>query len=105
MQVRHFAQTLTTSTLLALVGVGALAGSAFAQPPQHPVDNGVRCARHNHATGEWEFYLPGETTYTINGTRLTCGGDGNWIPDNTVAQPPSNAGAAPLPSGGALAEH
>src|SRR6185437_8316778 len=99
MQIRHFAQTLTTSTLLALVGVGALAGSAFAQPPQHPVDNGVRCARHNHETGEWEFFLPGEITYTINGTRLTCGGDGNWIPDDAVAQPGSGAGTR-APSAG-----
>ena len=94
--IREYLRTLTVATL-ALSVLAAPGVTSYAKI-EHPPDDGVRCAYFNNKTGQWLFYMPGETIAILdeNGhpTYLRCGYDGNWIqakPDRT----PSNGSGGP----------
>jgi hypothetical protein len=82
MSIRSHAQSLAMASALALTVVSAAATHVSAMP-KHPGDNGVRCAYFNKQTGEWEFYMPGETMEVTDSQGniwlLTCSRDGRWV--------------------------
>ncbi len=82
-----------------MVGIGALTASAgqAQAAPNHPKDNGVRCAVKNPpgSAEEYTFYLPGEVVTNETGARLRCGADGTWSP----VQGASGPGGIPNPGG------
>jgi hypothetical protein len=79
--------------MAALLGVAVLsvpAVGAYAKP-RSPVDNGVRCAYFDPATGEWSFYLPFDIIQ-VKGSdgkvhELVCDATGNWILGTRTALP------------------
>jgi hypothetical protein len=61
---------------LALSAIGLTAPAADAR---RPVDDGVRCAIFHRATGEWEFFLPGDIFRGSSGQSWLCGPRGVWL--------------------------
>jgi hypothetical protein len=100
MSIRMHAQALAAASVLALTFVGVVATHVEAMP-KHPGDNGVRCAYFNKQTGEWEFYMPGESIWVTdskgNEWLMTCAPDGRWILQTT---PPTSPIAPVAPSAG-----
>jgi hypothetical protein len=54
-----------------LVPIGLSATPAEARPVRPINPNGSHCGYHNPVTGEWEFYLPGDTI-SVGGVTLVC---------------------------------
>ena len=81
MRVRHRLTALSIALLLGVAISTGVAGQAEARD-NRPVDNGVRCLYYDPATGEMDFYLPGQNIFVFDANgeyvMLTCGSDGNW---------------------------
>jgi hypothetical protein len=82
-------RSLVIGTLLAVAALGVPTLPAYAA--KKAPDNLIRCADQNPETGEWVFYLPGETRTVDLGhgpITLVCGKDGHWVVEQRTAQPP-----------------
>jgi hypothetical protein len=91
MSIRHRLTVLSTALLLGVAVASVVAGQAEARD-NRPADNGVRCLYYDPATGEMNFYLPGQNIFVFDANgeyvMLTCGSDGNWYnPLQTPSRP------------------
>jgi hypothetical protein len=63
---------------LALSAIGLAAPAADARP-KRPVDEGVHCVIYHRASGEIEFFLPGDIFRGSIGQSWLCGPRGVWL--------------------------
>jgi hypothetical protein len=77
----HFSRRALLPALglaLALGAVGLAAPAADAKP-KRPVDEGVYCVIYHRASGEIEFFLPGDIFRGSSGQSWLCGPRGVWL--------------------------
>jgi hypothetical protein len=75
----HFGSRALLPALGLALALGAIGLATPAADARRPVDDGVRCAIYHRATGEWEFFLPGDIFRGSSGQSWLCGPRGVWL--------------------------